>query len=267
MPDFKIGEAYIQFGTKGDVAPAAEKQAGAAQRFAQKQAQAQMNWGQRFIDHQKQMNDRMDQFRTAQTRADEAAATDRNMRILKGAAIAKTAFGSIPGVGAASDIAMAGAVGGPAGAAAMATGKYIDYGMQGAAKASPGTQERFQYQQDRLQAIIGSKFVPAIERMTSVFEKASDFMGGKGAQIGNPQFSGFAEARDRMQMLAAQGMPGIERPGGGSTVGDMMRFSTRIVDPFGSTPLGDVAERIGDSVWEGSWAQKQFRGLKRDIFG
>lgn len=262
MPaQFTIADAVVKFSTSGDVTGPVQKQATAAERFEQQQAQSKMKWGDRYKAHQQRMNERVEQFRAQQERAEKHLQNTRNMNILKTAALAKTAFGSIPGVGAMADIAMAGAIGGPMGAAAMATGKAIGYGMEGAGKASPATMERFQYQQDRLQAIIGSHFIPAIEKMTKTLEFMGDRAGGKGAQLGYPQFSGFAEARDRMQMQAAAGMPEVKKGPFSSlikmNIPGMMASGMNI-----SSEIGGIMH----NAWEDSWAQRKIRGI-RDIFG
>ena len=129
-------------------------------------------------------------------------ANNRRMALLKAGALGKTAFGSIPFVGGASDIAMAGAAGGPAGAAAMAVGKGLQYGVEGAGKASPATMERMQYQLDRLQAGFGSQLIPGINKFTKGLEQGSDWLFGKGFQLNNPQMGSFTEMRDRLQIEA-----------------------------------------------------------------
>lgn len=261
MPDFRIAEAYVQFSTKGDVTGATEKQQTAAERF-----------NKRFIEMKKQNTARIEQFHAQEKKASEAVERFRQQaetqdkqrhqqrmaRIAGGAMLTKQALGAIPGVGAVSDIAAAGAMGGPGGAAAMAAGKAISYGMHGAAMASPGSAERFQYQQDRLQAIIGSKLVPVIDALANKIEKIGDYFGGKGAQLGFPQFSGFAEARDRLQMLAARGLDtnGDRSPfekdlGKNSGFGLGSRFGQWMVQQFTEqSGFANMAARAAKTAYE-----------------
>jgi hypothetical protein len=114
---------------------------------------------------------------------------------------------AIPGAGAVSGLATAGLVGGIGGAAAFGIGAAGVYGMEGARKANPGVANKLDYQMDRLQAIVGHGLVPILDKFANVMEELGDKAGGKGAQLGYPQFSGFQEMRDRNQLLASKGLP------------------------------------------------------------
>jgi len=158
----------------------------------------------------------------------------RRMKLLKVGALTKMAFGSLPFVGAGADIAMAGAAGGPVGAAAMAAGKGIQYGMEGAQKADPATFERMKYQMDRLQAGIGSGALPTVNRFTRGLEKATDYLFGSGFQLSHPQISSYSEMQDRLQMEALRKAPEIppDAPGARGMKG---------FQQFGFGPAGIIA--------------------------
>ncbi len=61
---------------------------------------------------------------------------------------------------------------------------------------------------DRLQAIVGQSFVPAVESAAKLIERIGNLFGGKGAQLNMPKFSDFSSIRDRLQVDALKGSSG-----------------------------------------------------------
>lgn len=236
MPEsFKIAEAYVEFTTKGDV-----KKEAAESRDAFKEAQRKSMEALRNADREdrrigrekRQRVEAMEQRRRQIEEAEKADAKSkrdrereekqrvREVRLERAAAIqlAGRALGGIPFAGGAADIATAYVLNGRKAAAAQGAANFVGYGMVGAAKASPHEYELLQYQSDRLQAIIGREFVPAVEGASWAMRQIGDLLGGKGAQLNHPQFSAFADIRDRLQVAALAGMP--QSPGGGPSTGE-----------------------------------------------
>lgn len=197
-----------------------------------------------------------------EARAADRLSNERKMKLLKAGALTKVAFGSVPFVGGAADIAMAGAAGGPVGAAAMAVGKGLQYGVEGAQKADPASFDRLKYQSDRLQAGFGSSLLPAVNKFTRGLENASNYLFGSGFQLSNPQMSSYSEMQDRLQTEALRKAPEInpDKPGPramrqmeewGPILGVPAAIGSAIskdfsdsLDEFGKTIIGKGAKTI-----------------------
>jgi hypothetical protein len=108
----------------------------------------------------------------------------------------------------------------------------VAYGIQGAGKASPQSMEQLSYQADRLHAIIGRQFVPVLNAFSTGLEKLGNLIGGKGAQLGMPQFSDFSSMRDRLQMAALGGLGGQDPTAGKGRSGGET-FRDRTTNSFG----------------------------------
>jgi hypothetical protein len=219
----------------------------------------------------------------AQAKADEErqkkeehADRQRKTRMQAFVGYSRQALGSLPFVNGMANIANAGIHGGAGAAAAQAGAAFINYGFQGAGKANPAAMERLGYQSDRLQAIIGREFVPAVRAASTVIEKVADFFGGKGAQLNMPGISDFASVRDRLQMEALAGMPeggetsvwnnpktrGIGA-GVGAGVGGTFGMLGGPLAPITVPAFARAGAWVGDKAEEGvNWAWK---GIKREL--
>lgn len=234
----------------------------------------------RMANIRKQQLAQVERFRAMETKADRditaeqnEASNSRRLAMLKYGALTKVAFGSVPFVGAGADIAMAGAAGGALGAGAMAVGKGLQYGVQGAGMASPATMERLNYQLDRLQAGIGREFVPALQKVSKWLERASDKLFGKGHQLAYPHYSSFEEMRDRLQMDALrEAGNGEQKPSFFERLGNQLSIpmsgtAGRFID---ESMKGSALERLyKGSVFEKSWNEtvKLFEGTMVQKFG
>ncbi len=207
---FKIAEAYVEFSTKGDI-----KQEVTDQRNSFRDAQREMLNSKlgmereetKISDRKKRRQQREEELTKLQEKEAKQSLEKKAVAIGR-VQLAAHAMGSLPFVKGAANIASATIAGGPKAGLMQAASQFIGYGIEGARIASPASGERMDYQQQRMQATIGQAFVPAVDIFTKVLEKFSDWAGGKGNQLNMPQFSGFAEMRDRLQMEALAGLAG-----------------------------------------------------------
>ncbi len=219
---FKIAEAYVEFSTKGDI-----KQEVTDQRNSFRDAQRDMLNSKLGMEREEtkisQRKERRQQREEQLTKLQEKEAKqslEEKVKNIGRVQLAAHALGSLPFVKGAANIATAAMLGGPMGAAGQAAAAVVGYGIEGARKANPGASDRLDYQTDRLQAIIGQEFVPIIKGFAGAVEKLANLAGGSGAQLNMPQFSGFAEMRDRLQTEALRGMA---EGGNGGGVGGFLR--------------------------------------------
>ncbi len=185
------------------------------------------------------------------------------------------AFGALPGVSAGAGIAQQAASGYQAAAAkkialggtekeAMAAGMAggakagviglavtaIAAGIQGALKASPQAAEKMNYEADRLQAALGTAFIPLINTAAAGLERFNRFIGAP--PLMNAQYSDFAGVRDRMQVAALQG--NATNNGGliGSEFGqDPLKWTKRLGSSTQGVIVGGLIDvlRGGVNVW------------------
>lgn len=157
----------------------------------------------------------------------------------------------------------------PVAAAVVAGMEFVKYGLGGVAKFSPATQERLQYQQDRLQAGVGSLFTPLVQGLTKRIEKTTDTLFGKGFQLNHPQISSSAaDVRDRLQLTAAQGTTPVNTPSAATIVkalgekGGIGRDLLAILGGAGGLAVAEMLDSGGAGSWGaqlGRWANQGFR--------
>lgn len=149
--------------------------------------------------------------------------------------------------------------------------EFIRFGLGGVGKYSPATQERLEYQTDRLQAGVGKIFTPLVNRFTKGLESIGDTVFGKGFQLNNPQITQNAsDIRDRLQLAAAAGAGEDTSEGGGIMGNKNTRGIGAFIGGLLGMTIGEISEgaKLGDRVeeginnaWKGSWVQKAYRGV------